>query len=135
MFPCWAYGYRILWVPRCLKCAPTQIGQEPSSIGWFLWNNSTSYIWFSGETGGLLCPSSLPTILAVDLCCGIVGICEFIGTSLIIGTWMASTDGHTPPIMENVIKFHMGISKVTIAFALINNIDVPIGETYGLDPY
>jgi hypothetical protein len=48
---------------------------------------------------------------------------------------MAGTNGRTPPIMEYVIKFHMGISKVTIAFVLINIIGVPIGKTYGFDPY
>jgi hypothetical protein len=48
---------------------------------------------------------------------------------------MASTNGRTPPIMEYIIKFHMGIGKVTIAFVLINIIGVPIRKSYGLDPY
>jgi hypothetical protein len=48
---------------------------------------------------------------------------------------MVGTNGHTPLVMQYVIKFHMGIGKVTIAFVLINIINVPIGKTYVLDPY
>jgi hypothetical protein len=46
---------------------------------------------------------------------------------------MVGTNGLTPPIIEYMIEFHMGIGKVTIAFVLINIIGVPIGKTYGLD--
>jgi hypothetical protein len=46
---------------------------------------------------------------------------------------MASVNGHTPPIVEYIIEFHMGIGKVTIAFVLISIIGVPIRKTYGLD--
>ncbi len=46
---------------------------------------------------------------------------------------MVGTNGHTPPIMEYVIEFYMGIGKTTIAFLLISIIGVPIGKTYGLD--
>jgi hypothetical protein len=44
-----------------------------------------------------------------------------------------SVDGHTPPTMEYVIGFHMGIGKVIIRFVLIGIIDVPIGKTYGFN--
>lgn len=47
---------------------------------------------------------------------------------------MDNVDGHTPPTMEYVIGFHMGISKVVIRFVLIGIIDVPIGKAYEFNP-
>jgi len=72
-----------------------------------------------GETSRLFCPSPPPTITFANLCYVMVNIYALIEISIIIGTWVVGIDGHVPLIMEHIIKFQMGISKIIITFVCL----------------